>query len=218
MGETVKFLVVDDHPIFRQGLVALVQSDCRYRVIAEAGTVAEAMTALQKELPDIALVDISLVGQNGLDLVKNIKAQYPSVRSLIISIYDEAIYAERALKAQARGYVMKQEAGSIMLEAIRTILLGHIFVSAEMRNRLLESRFGQREESDNSMLESLSNRELEVFEHIGQGYGVSEIACLLNLSAKTVGVYQEHIKKKMAIEGASDLRKYAVNWVQSQHK
>lgn len=218
MGETVKFLVVDDHPIFRQGLVALVQSDSRYRVIAEAGTVAEAMTALQKELPDIALVDISLVGQNGLDLVKNIKAQYPSVRSLIISIYDEAIYAERALKAQARGYVMKQEAGSIMLEAIRTILLGHIFVSSEMRNRLLESRFGQREESDNSMLESLSNRELEVFEHIGQGYGVSEIACLLNLSAKTVGVYQEHIKKKMAIEGASDLRKYAVNWVQSQHK
>lgn len=105
-----------------------------------------------------------------------------------------------------------------MLEAIRTILLGHIFVSSEMRNRLLESRFGQREESDNSMLESLSNRELEVFEHIGQGYGVSEIACLLNLSAKTVGVYQEHIKKKMAIEGASDLRKYAVNWVQSQHK
>lgn len=218
MPEQIQFLVVDDHPIFRQGLVALIQSEPRYRVCAEAGTVSEALAALEQQQPDLVLVDISLVGQSGLDLVKNIKALYPAVRTLIISIHDEAVYAERALKANARGYVMKQEAGSVMLEAIRTVLAGRIYVSAAMRDRLLETRYGQRDESANSMVEGLSDRELEVFEHIGRGFGASEIASQLNLSVKTVGVYQDHIKKKLSIDGASELRKFAVNWVQSQHR
>lgn len=218
MAEFTTFLVVDDHPIFRQGLVAVIQSNPRYQVCAEAGSVGEALSALDKKVPDVALVDISLVGQSGLDLLKIIRAQYPEVKVLMISIHDEAIYAERALKAQARGYVMKQEAGTVMLEAIKTILAGKIYVSQAMRDRLLEGMFSSPETADTSMVERLSDRELEVLEHIGRGYGASEIANLLNLSVKTVNVHQDHIKKKLSIDASAELRKFAVNWVQSLHR
>jgi DNA-binding NtrC family response regulator len=122
MQKPVTFLVVDDHPVFRQGLVALIRSNERYRVCAEAGTAAESLSALAAGVPDIALIDISLVGQSGLDLVKTLKAAHPEVIVLIISMHDEVVYAERALKAGARGYVMKQEAASVMVDAIETVL------------------------------------------------------------------------------------------------
>lgn len=218
MAEFVSFLVVDDHPIFRQGLVAVVQTNPRYKVSAEAGSVGEALAALERHVPDVALVDISLVGQSGLDLLKMIRISHPEVKVLIISIHDEAVYAERALKAQARGYVMKQEAGTVMLEAIRTILAGRIYVSQAMRDRLLESMFSSGEAADTSMVERLSDRELEVLEHIGRGFGASEIATRLNLSVKTVNVHQDHIKKKLSIDASAELRKFAVNWVQSLHR
>ena len=130
MSETVSFLVVDDHPVFRQGLVALISSEERYTVCGEAGSADEALSALQTCVPDLALVDISLTGQSGLDLVKTFKAAHPRMLILIISMHDEAVYAARALKAGARGYVMKQEAASVMLEAIRTVLSGKIYVSS----------------------------------------------------------------------------------------
>jgi DNA-binding NarL/FixJ family response regulator len=214
----VTFLVVDDHPIFRQGLVALIRSEERYVVCAEAGTANEAIEALEHSAPDIALVDISLVGQNGLDLVKTLRAAHPKVLVLIISMHDEAVYAERALRAGARGYVMKQEAASVMLDAISTVLSGKIYVSAAMRDRLLETMFSQREETESPTVERLSDRELEVLERIGQGYGAAEIARVLNLSVKTVNAYRDHIKDKLRINGAGDLRRYAVKWVQSQDR
>jgi DNA-binding NarL/FixJ family response regulator len=216
MARHVSFLVVDDHPVFRQGLVALIRSNERYEVSAEAGTAAEALAALERAAPDMALVDISLVGQNGLDLVKTLKAAHPGVLVLIISMHDEAVYAERALKAGARGYVMKQEAASVMLDAISTVLSGKIYVSAVMRDRLLESMFNQREETETPSVKRLSDRELEVLDLFGQGYGAAEIARVLNLSVKTVNAYREHIKEKLQIDGAGDLRKFAVKWVQSR--
>jgi DNA-binding NarL/FixJ family response regulator len=218
MPELTRFLVVDDHPIFRQGLVAVVQSNPAYRVVAEAGDVAQALSALESNAFDVALIDISLGGQSGLDLVKMIQAAKPSVLSLIISIHDEAIYAERALKAKSRGYVMKQEAGSVLLEAIRVVLSGHIYLSPQMRDRMIESRYLQRDDKNGPMVERLSDRELEVLEHLGWGYGASEIASRLKLSVKTVGVYQDHIKKKLGIDGAAELRKFAAHWIQSQRK
>lgn len=218
MNEPVRFLVVDDHPIFRQGVVAVIQSVPQYKVCAEAGTVSEAEEALARSPPDLALIDISLAGKSGLDLVKTIRNGYPAVKSLILSIHDEATYAERALKAQARGYVMKQEAGSVLLEAIRTVLAGKIYLSPAIRDRMIESRFVLREVQDSSMVDRLSDRELEILQHLGRGYGASEIAAMLNLSVKTVGVHQDHLKKKLSIEGAAELRKFAVNWMLSQHK
>ena len=218
MVKPVTFLVVDDHPVFRQGLVALIRSSERYEVCGEAGSASEALEALQRAVPDIALVDISLVGQNGLDLVRTLKAAHPSMLILIISMHDEVVYAERALKAGARGYVMKQEAASVMLDAIRTVLSGKIYVSAAMRDRLLETMFNRREETEAPSVERLSDRELEVLERIGQGYGAAEIAKMLNLSVKTVNAYRDHIKEKLRVDGAGDLRRFAVKWVQSRDR
>jgi DNA-binding NarL/FixJ family response regulator len=218
MAKPVTFLVVDDHPVFRQGLVALIRSSERYEVCGEAGSASEAIEALQRAVPDMALVDISLVGQNGLDLVRTLKAAHPSILILIISMHDEVVYAERALKAGARGYVMKQEAASVMLDAIRTVLSGKIYVSAAMRDRLLEIMFNRREETEAPSVERLSDRELEVLERIGQGYGAAEIARMLNLSVKTVNAYRDHIKEKLRVDGAGDLRRFAVKWVQSRDR
>ncbi len=218
MAKPVTFLVVDDHPVFRQGLVALVRSNNRYEVCGEAGSAEEALAALEKMVPDIALVDISLVGQNGLDLVRTLKASHPSMLILIISMHDEVVYAERALKAGARGYVMKQEAASVMLDAITTVLSGKIYVSVAMRDRLLETMFSRREENEAPSVERLSDRELEVMERIGQGYGAAEIAKMLNLSVKTVNAYRDHIKEKLKVDGAGDLRRFAVKWVQSRDR
>ncbi|MGO9413094.1 MAG: response regulator [Spirochaetia bacterium] len=218
MVKPVTFLVVDDHPVFRQGLVALIRSTDRYMVCGEAGSAEEALAALEKAVPDIALVDISLVGKNGLDLVRTLKASHPAMLILIISMHDEVVYAERALKAGARGYVMKQEAASVMLDAITTVLSGKIYVSAAMRDRLLETMFSRREENEAPSVERLSDRELEVLERIGQGYGAAEIAKMLNLSVKTVNAYRDHIKEKLRVDGAGDLRRFAVKWVQSRDK
>ena len=137
----------------------------------------------------VALVDISLVGKNGLDLVRTLKAAHPDMLILIISMHDEVVYAKRALKAGARGYVMKQETTSVMLDAIKTVLSGKIYVSAAMRDRLLESVFTKQREGEMPSVERLSDRELEVLDLIGQGYGAADIAKLLNLSVKTVNAY-----------------------------
>jgi DNA-binding NarL/FixJ family response regulator len=218
MAKSVSFLVLDDHPVFRQGLGALIRSDERYEVFAEVGTPEEALKALERGVPDIALVDISLVGHNGLDLVKTLKAAHPEMLILIISMHDEVVYAERALKAGARGYVMKQEAASVVQDAIKTVLSGKIYVSAAMRDRLLETMFNRRESVETDSVERLSDRELEVLDLIGQGYGAAETARALNLSVKTVNAYREHIKDKLHLDGAGELRRFAVKWVQSRDR
>jgi len=216
MAKQVTFLVVDDHPVFRQGVVTLIQSNGRYAVAAEAGGIEEAIDALSSCSVDIALVDISLGGQNGLELVRTIKASHPEVLVLIISMHDEVVYAERSLRAGARGYVMKQEAASVMLDAIKTVLAGRIYVSAAMRDRLLESVFNNKREEESLSVERLSDRELEVLDLIGQGYATGEVARVLNLSVKTVNTYRDHIKEKLQIQGAGELRRFAVKWVQSR--
>jgi DNA-binding NarL/FixJ family response regulator len=215
MGERVKFLIVDDHPIFRRGLSTLLESEEGYAVCGEAGCIDEALALVESESPDIVLLDISLGGENGLDLLKALHAAHPEVRTLVISIHDEAVYAKRALRAHARGYMMKQEASSVLREAISTIMGGKTFVSATFRDRLIESACQSRKESTGGETALLSDRELEVLKRMGQGYSALEIAGMLRISVKTVGVYQEHVKKKLSLETASDLRKYAIRWVQS---
>ncbi len=214
MGEPVKFLIVDDHPIFRHGLKTLIESDPRYRVYAEAGSTIEAIEVIEREPPDMVLLDISLGAHNGLDLLKSLRSHDPPIRALVVSIHDEAVYAERALRANARGYLMKHEASSVLKEAISEILDGKIFVSAPFRERLLERACRARNEDLRSNAAHLSDRELEVLKYMGQGYGATEIAATLSIAVKTVGVYQDHIKKKLSLESISELRKYAIEWMQ----
>jgi DNA-binding NarL/FixJ family response regulator len=215
MQEKVKFMVVDDHPIFRRGAIALIESEPRYRVCAEAGSIGEALPLIERERPDLLLLDITLQEENGLDLLRTILSSHPNIKALIVSIHDEAVYAERALRAKARGYIMKHEASSVLKEAIRTILDGRIYVSESFRDHILESVAGAPKESFRAKASILSDRELEVLEYIGRGYGATEIAGLMGIAVKTVGVYQDHIKRKLALGSTSELRKFSIRWVKS---
>jgi DNA-binding NarL/FixJ family response regulator len=205
-----KFIVVDDHPLYRQGVATLIAQELRLDKAGEAGSIAEALALLEKARPRIAIVDISLQGQSGLELVRTIKSDFPETSVLVVSMHEENLYGERALKAGARGYVMKHENPSALLEAVREVLEGRIAVSEELRERMLEGIVGGKADAD--PVERLSDRELEVFTLIGRGCGAAEIAERLSLSVKTVNAYRDHIKEKLGLPSAADLRKYAVEW------
>lgn len=215
MSNIVRFLIVDDHPLFRQGLVSVIENVRTYQVQAQATTIAEALTLLDKTEVDVALIDISLQQENGLELVKTLKTSKPEVQSIVVSMYDELIYASSALKAGARGYVMKQEAASSLLKAIDTVLKGKIYLSDDMRERILDTMLLQESAQEIDPVELLSLREMEVLRLLGQGYGVSEIGKTLNLSVKTINVYRDNIRHKLSISDAGALRKFAIKWVKS---
>lgn len=215
MRQSVKFVVVDDHPLFRQGLVSVIENNDHYTVVGEATGIAEALDIVETEKPQVILVDISLHQENGLELVKMLKNSHPSIHAIVVSMYDEIIYASSALKAGARGYVMKQEAAETLLEAIGTVLKGKVYLSADMRDRLFDNMVLQESKQDLNPVEQLSVRELEVLRLLGQGFGVSEIASSLNLSAKTINVYRDNIKHKLSIGDARELRKFAIKWVRA---
>jgi DNA-binding NarL/FixJ family response regulator len=204
------FIVVDDHPLYRHGVTMLVCQELRLESVGEAGSVSEALELLAATRPSVAIVDISLQGQSGLDLVRTIKAEYPETSVLVVSMHEENLYGERALKAGARGYVMKHESPGVLIGAVREVIEGKIAVSAELRERMLEGIVGGKSDAD--PVERLSDRELEVFTLIGRGCGAAEIALKLGLSVKTVNAYRDHIKDKLGMPSAADLRKFAVEW------
>lgn len=216
MNRQTRFLVVDDHPVFIQGLVYLLESDPHYKVVAQAGNSADALLALDASAPDIIIVDISLPNENGLDLIREIRHRNASLPILVISMYDEVIYAERVLKLGCQGYVMKQEASTVMLNAIKAVLAGKVHVSDAMNDRLLSSIYRGGDERNLLVAKVLSERELGILEYIGQGYGISEISDILNLSVKTVNNYRDHIKDKLELDNAAEVRKFAVKWWQSR--
>ncbi|MGB4406843.1 MAG: response regulator transcription factor [Sphaerochaeta sp.] len=217
MSRTIELIVVDDHPIFRQGLVSVIETNERYKVIGEANTIAEALSLVEAHPPDLLLVDVSLHHENGLELVKMIHSTRPQICQLVISMYDEIIYASKALKAGSRGYVMKQEATETLMSAIETVLHGKIYLSDAMQERLIDSYASwDTKKPEGDLLAQLSVREMEVFRMIGQGFGVSEIAALLNLSGKTINAYRDNIRQKLSISDAGSLRKFAIKWIQSE--
>jgi len=209
----VEFVVVDDHPLFRQGLVSVIQNNSGYKVVGEATTISEALDVVSACTPDVVLIDIALHQENGLELVKTLKATHPGLLTIVVSMYDEIIYASSALKSGARGYVMKQEAPATLLEAIRMVLAGKVYLSSDMRERLLDTMIMQDSKQEIDPVEQLSVRELEVLRLLGKGFGVSEIASNLNLSVKTINVYRDNIRRKLSINDAKELRKYAIKWV-----
>lgn len=210
-----RILIVDDHPMMRQGLSQLIANELDLEVCCEAATAAEGLAALMKSKPDLVIADISLPDKNGLELIKDMRAVAPEALILIISMHDESLYAERTLKAGARGYVMKQEGGARLLEAMRQVLAGQISVSPGMSAKILELFSGGKASRPAGSVAGLSDRELEVFELIGGGRSTKEIAGILNLSAKTVEVHRLNIKGKLGLTSATELIRQAVRWVES---
>ncbi|PWU13081.1 MAG: DNA-binding response regulator [Verrucomicrobia bacterium] len=211
-----RLFILDDHPMFREGLAQLINNDDGLEVCGEAGTSLEALGVLPSLNPDLVLADISLPDQNGLEFIKNARSLLPSLPVLVISMHDEAIYAERVLRAGGRGYLMKQEGGKKLLVAIRQVLAGQIYVSESMSSRLLESFGRETDAPGRTTVEHLSDRELEVLQLIGQGRNNTEISTQLHLSPKTLEVHRANIRRKLALKDAADLLRYAVLWVETQ--
>jgi DNA-binding NarL/FixJ family response regulator len=207
-----RVLVVDDHPIVRQGLALLINQEPDLVVCGEAEEAMGAMHVLVSSKPDILIVDISLSGPDGIDLLKNIRTVYPTLPVLILSMHDESIYAERALRAGANGYIMKQEATEKVLVALRRILGGEIYVSDRVANTMLKHYITGSGTLRNSSIADLSDRELEVFRLIGEGHGTRQIAEELHLSVKTVESYQAHIKEKLSLRSSRELMQHAIQW------
>ena len=205
-------LVVDDHPLMRQGLALLINQQQDMQVCGEAEEAQAAMQAIARLHPDIMILDISLSGPDGLDLLKNIRTTNPDLPVLVLSMHDEAIYAERALRARANGYIMKQEATEKVLVAVRRILNGEVYLSDRMSNKMLQQYIGGAPSMIQSRIASLSDRELEVFRLIGEGRATREIAEELHLSVKTVETYQAHIKEKLALRSGRELIQHAIQW------
>ncbi|MEA2543794.1 MAG: hypothetical protein QOH35_5160 [Acidobacteriaceae bacterium] len=204
--------IVDDHPLLRQGLALLINRENDLTVCGEAEEAQTAMRAISQYQPDILIVDISLNGPDGLDLLKNIRNSYPGLPVLILSMHDEATYAERALRARANGYIMKQEATEKVLVAVRRILTGEVYLSDRIANKMLQQYIGGASTALQSRLNALSDRELEVFRSIGEGRSTRQIADELHLSVKTVETYQAHLKEKLALRSGRELIQHAIQW------
>jgi DNA-binding NarL/FixJ family response regulator len=207
-----KVLVVDDHPLLRQGLALLINQQHDMHVCGEAEEAQAAMQSIAEKKPDIIILDISLKGPDGLELLKSIRAIYPDLPVLVLSMHDEAIYAERALRARANGYIMKQEATEKVLVALRRIFNGEVYLSDGMSKKMLKQYIGGAPPLLESRIAALSDRELEVFRRIGEGRATREIADELHLSVKTVETYQAHIKDKLSLRSGRELIQHAVQW------
>jgi DNA-binding NarL/FixJ family response regulator len=205
-----KLFLVDDHPIVRQGLAQLIDSEADLTVIGQGEDAYQSLRAIRDAKPDMVIVDVSLKDSDGIELVKELKSQLPELPVLVLSMHDETLYAERALRAGAGGYVMKQEAPQTLLSAIRTVLSGQVFVSNKMGATLLQRMVGNKKRSGGLPMDRLTDRELEVFRMIGAGNSVKEIADKLFLSVKTVEAHREHIKEKLNFKSSADLLRFAI--------
>ena len=211
--QKARVLVVDDHPVVRQGLRLLIDHESDLEVCAEAETVADALEAITKHKPDVAVVDLSLRGTSGLELIKDIRVRHADLPVLVLSMSDESVYAERVLRAGARGYLMKEAATDEVLTALRRVLDGGIYLSDAMASRLLAQLVRGVPADGGSPVGRLSDRELEVFGLIGRGLGTSDIARRLHLSPKTIETYRAHIKQKLDLADATELLQHAIYYV-----
>ena len=211
-----KILIVDDHPMMREGLAQLIGHEKDLIVCGEAGSAHQALEIIDQTKPDLVLVDISLAGKSGLELIKDIQSAHSGMAILVISMHEESLYAERVLRAGGRGYVMKQEGGKKLMLAMRQVLNGQVYVSDRMSAKILEIFSGRRPQTASLTVELLTDREFEIFQLFGQGKATREVADQLHLSAKTVEVHRVNMKKKLKVKTVPELIRYAVRWVESQ--
>ena len=211
-----RILLVDDHPFMRAGLAQLIDRQADLTVCGEAGNPAEAIQAIARTRPDLVLTDLTMPGRSGLEFIKDLLAAESKRLVLVVSMHDELVYAERALRAGARGYIMKEAGGENLLAAIRQVLHGEVYVSPKMSARILEGMSGTRPRGSNSPIAELTDREFEVFQLIGQGRSTRDIASQLHLSPKTVDVHRGHIREKLELKDTTALIRHAVRWVETQ--
>ncbi|MBT3387662.1 MAG: response regulator transcription factor [Desulfobacula sp.] len=218
LNKVHKILIVDDHPIFCLGMAELINKATDLVVCGSESTAPKAWDAIKKHKPDLVIVDISLKESNGINLVEEIKQEYPDLPALVLSMYDESLYAERALVSGARGYIMKQKAIGQVVEAVRKVLAGEVYASQKIKDKVFNRLVSSGKHDDKSFLNKLTNRELEVFRLIGDGLESKEVAERLNLSIKTVGTHRENIKQKFNLKHYTELVKFAVFWSQKMKK
>ncbi len=211
-----KILIVDDHPIFRHGLAQLINQEHDLEVCGEAEDYHSAWKAVHDLTPDMVIVDITLKNMSGIDLIKELHKTHKALPLLVISMHEESLYAERSLRAGARGYIMKQMASDSVIDAIRQVLQGRLYASRSVTDNLLSRFVEGSQASIESPVQSLTDREIDVFRLIGEGKGISEIAEKLHLSVKTIGTYRERIKEKLQIKNATELLRYAMKWVEDE--
>jgi DNA-binding NarL/FixJ family response regulator len=211
-AQKTRILIVDDHPMMREGLAGLLGAQPDMEVCGEAETAGQALDMMPSARPAIVIADITLPGKSGIELVKDIAAMYPETATLVVSMHDESVYAERVLRAGARGYIMKKEGGKRILEAIRKIRAGEVAVSEKMSAQILRIFSGQGRAVAESPVRQLTDREFEVFELIGRGLATAQMAGELHISAKTVEVHRAHIREKLGIKTGSELIAYAARW------
>lgn len=214
--EPKRILIVDDHPFMRAGLAQLIDKQAGLRVCGEAGNPADAFSELKRGKIDLVLSDITMPGRSGIEFIKDLQASHPDLPVLVVSMHDELIYAERVLRAGARGYIMKEAGGEALLAAIRQVLAGEVYVSPKMSARILGGLSGRKPRASQSPIEKLTDREFEIFQLIGHGKSTRDIAEQLNLSSKTVDVHRAHIKEKLNLVDATSLVRHAVRWVETQ--
>jgi DNA-binding NarL/FixJ family response regulator len=218
-GNKRKVLIVDDHPLVREGLTDLINKEEDIVVCGWAKDIPQTIQAIKKLKPDVVTIDISLENVSGLDLMKDIKVRFPGLPCLVLSMHQESIYAERAIRAGAKGYITKQEASKKVITAIRQVLEGRLYLSEPVKEKLLYSLIGNDEsDTDNSPIDRLTDRELEVFRLIGQGKATRQIAEQLCLSAKTIETYRSRIKQKLDLSSGSELLRCAFQWASRQDK
>jgi DNA-binding NarL/FixJ family response regulator len=216
-AEKRRVLIIDDHPVFRHGISAMINAEPDLLVCGEAGSAPAALDAMRRLQPHIALVDISLPGTNGIELLKSIKAEAPKLPMLVVSMHDESLYALRALRAGALGYVMKAEALDSILTAIRKVLKGEPYLSSKFSERLVFKAIRSMDEGLGSPVDKLSDRELEVLNLMGRGFGAQDIANELHLSVKTIETHRAHIKEKLGFHDSKEMVRFAIEWVAQQH-
>ncbi|MBO0694731.1 MAG: response regulator transcription factor [Verrucomicrobia bacterium] len=211
--ESKRIVIVDDHPLFRKGLEEMIHSDGGFAVCGEAGNASEAMEVIRKLNPDLAIVDISLPGANGIELIKNIRAEFRQMPVLVLSMHDESLYALRALRAGADGYCMKHEAMANVIHAIHEVFNGRPYLSPAMAAQVITKFAHRQAEGETDAVERLSDRELEILELIGKGHDVRQIAKQLHLSPKTVETHRSHIKDKLDLKNSREVARFALQWL-----